>query len=67
MIDKIDDGFRSLMWDLVMMVVNDLVMMTDGLVMFYKKVLNAGRKHQVSCVDSNCREHLKLSFVESSV
>ena len=49
------------MQDLVMMAADDLVMMTDGLVACYKKVLNAGRKHHLSCVESSCGECLNLS------
>ena len=50
-----------------MMVVDDLVMMTNGLDAFYKKVLNASRKHHFSHVESSCREHLKLSELQSEV
>ena len=55
------------MQNLVMMVTDDLVMMTDGWVACYNKVLKAGQKHHLSCVESSCRERLKLSFVERSV
>ena len=44
-----------------MMVVDDLVMMTDGLAACYKKVINVGRKHHLSCVESSCGECLNLS------
>ena len=50
-----------------MMFVDDLVRMTDGLAMCYKKVLNVGQKHHLSCVESSCRDSLKLRFVESGV
>ena len=50
-----------------MMAINDLVVMNDGLDVYYKKVLNTGRKHHLSYVESSCKERLKLSFVESSV
>ena len=56
------------MQDLVMMATDDLVMMTDGLVMCYKKVFNTGQMHNLIWVESSCREHfLKLSFIEGSV
>ena len=55
------------MQDLVKMVVDDFIMMTDGWAVCYNKVLKAGRKHHLSCVESSCRERLKLSFVESIV
>ena len=53
-VNKIDDGFDQLRQDLVMMTMVDLVMMKNGSIGCYKKVLDAGRKHH--CAKVSCKE-----------